>query len=160
MKVGVGSTNPVKLRAAEEAFKKHFPHVQVEAVEACPAVSPQPLGFQETYLGALTRAKKAKEGNDFGVGLEAGLIESPCPENPYLDVQVCVITDGKKTSLGTGPGFQYPEKILESVMEGREIGEIFDTLAGTKNIRWKPPHTCPINLQTQIRLSQFRKTMN
>ena len=42
MKIVVGSTNPVKVGAVEEAFKKYFPDCSVIGQEASSEVSEQP----------------------------------------------------------------------------------------------------------------------
>jgi len=131
MKVAVGSRNPVKVRAVRRALSRFF-NAEVFGVEVSSGVSPQPMGFEETFRGALNRAKSAYTQADWGVGIEAGLIYIEPPGN-YFDIQICVIYDGS-ISTGLGPGFVYPPKVIEEVLEGREVGEVMEELTGIEDI--------------------------
>ena len=50
MRVAVGSMNPVKVKAAENVFRRVYGDVQVEGVEVPSGVPSQPFG-QETVRG-------------------------------------------------------------------------------------------------------------
>ena len=58
MNVAVGSTNPVKIKAVENVFRRVYGEVTVEARKVASGVSPQPFG-KETVKGAINRAKSA-----------------------------------------------------------------------------------------------------
>jgi len=60
MKILVGSKNPVKIKAVEEAFSKYFDNIVVEGINVNSGVSVQPVN-NETYAGAQNRALKLKE---------------------------------------------------------------------------------------------------
>ncbi|MEM2881745.1 MAG: inosine/xanthosine triphosphatase [Candidatus Bathyarchaeia archaeon] len=139
VRVAVGSTNPVKIRAAERAFSRAFPGLEVIAfeIDVESGVPPQPLG-EETIRGAMNRAAKALEGSgaDFGVGIEAGLFPFPNTLTGYLELQWCAVRDrAGRTSLGCGPGFEQPPAIIEEVIErGRDVEGAIDAVFGIKGI--------------------------
>ena len=81
MKVLVGSNNPIKLDAVQEAFSLHFEDVDVIARPVESNVSDQPIN-NETYIGARNRARKLLELNNsenlgakFCVGIEGGIMQ-------------------------------------------------------------------------------------
>ncbi len=131
--VAVGSTNPVKIEAVKEGFEKVLGAVEVVGVDVISGVSSHPIGLEETYLGALNRAKNAfeKVQCSYGVGIEAGLIKVG---NHYIDVHVCVVFDGIRESVGLSQGFEYPKIVAEKVLEGVEGGEIAEKISGIKDI--------------------------
>ncbi|MFX0162965.1 MAG: inosine/xanthosine triphosphatase [Candidatus Hodarchaeota archaeon] len=150
--VGVGTKNVVKINAVRNVFSKIWEKEEI-VIESLPVeseVSPQPLSFEETVLGAYNRAFKAKkeggEKHDFYVGIEAGIIPLKIPENmvknadlihpPFLDIQVCVILRRKddKISIGLGPGFAYPPEVIEGVKEGKTVNEIMGKISNIENI--------------------------
>ena len=134
MRVAVGSTNPVKIKAVEEVLRAFYPEVEVFGVEVSSGVSAQPVGVQETVQGAVNRARAALKQGDIGVGIEAGLIEVPFTLTGYMDVQFCAISDGEFTSLGAGSGFEYPPQVVREVLRGREVGEVMEKLSGIAEI--------------------------
>ena len=108
MNVYVATRNPVKLRAVRDAFTAWFreTRVDVRAVDPAPRLPEQPLG-EEVGRGAIARAKAAIESSDaeWGVGIEAGLIQLPGSER-WLSVQVCAIVDREgRIALGLGTGY-------------------------------------------------------
>ena len=150
--VGVGTKNIVKLNAVRNVFSKIWEKEEI-VIKSFPVkseVSPQPLSFEETVLGAYNRAFKAKkeggEKHDFYVGIEAGIMPLKIPKNmaknadlihpPFLDIQVCVILRRKddKTSIGLGPGFAYPPEVMEGVKEGKTVNEIMSKISNIENI--------------------------
>lgn len=58
-----GFKNPVKIKAAQEGFERMFEDGKFifEGVEVGSDVSDQPMGSDETYVGAFNRASKAKD---------------------------------------------------------------------------------------------------
>lgn len=134
MRVAVGSKNPVKIEGVERAFSKFFGDVEVVGVEVSSNVSSQPFN-EETIIGAINRAKNAYSKDfDFSVGVEAGLFEFPHTITGYIDFQVACIYDGKRYTLGFGPGFEYPPKVIEQVLQGKEVGEVMETLTGIESL--------------------------
>ena len=84
MKVVVGSTNPVKINAAKQAFEKLWPDDFWEVVghSAPSEVSDQPISDNESIIGARNRARyiMREYQPDYAVGLEGGLREGHAGE--------------------------------------------------------------------------------
>ncbi len=147
LKICVGSLNPTKVNAVKIAFNKYFNNIEIYKIKADSKVSDQPIGMKRTIQGAINRAesslnhlinKKRIREYIFGVGIEAGLAKIPFTKTGYMDFQFCAIVDEKKeVSLGTGIGFEYPQTIIEQVIDknGAEIGEIIGKLAGNINLK-------------------------
>ncbi len=133
MKVAVGSTNPVKIKATENVFKKFFKDINVFGVSV--KSKKQPIGMKETIEGAISRAEQALAHGDLGVGIEAGLVEVPYTITGYFDVQFCAVKDREGlTTLGCGMGFEYPKIVVEKVLKGREVGEVMEKISGIRDI--------------------------
>ncbi|AIJ05014.1 hypothetical protein JH146_0163 [Methanocaldococcus bathoardescens] len=131
--VAIGSTNPVKIEAVKEGFEKVLGAVEVVGVDVISGVSSHPIGLEETYLGALNRAKNAFEKVQctYAVGIEAGLIKVG---EHYIDIHVCVVFDGIRETVGLSQGFEYPKIVAEKVLEGIEGGKIAEKISGIKDI--------------------------
>ncbi|WP_456474179.1 inosine/xanthosine triphosphatase [Candidatus Pyrohabitans sp.] len=134
MRIAVGSTNPVKVKAVEEVLRAFYPEAEVFGVEVDSKVKAQPLGMEETVHGAVNRAREALEHGELGVGIEAGLVEVPFTLTGYMDVQFCAISDGEVITLGAGSGFEYPPQVAREVLRGRTVGEVMEELSGIANI--------------------------
>ncbi len=135
LRVAVGSTNPSKLRAVERVFTSIFSfHVDVIGYEVDSGVPPQPRD-NETILGAINRAREAMHGEDYSVGIEAGLFWNDVV-GEYFDKAFCAILDyyGRFT-YGYSGGFVYPPKIIEMVESGMEVGEAMEKLSGINEIK-------------------------
>lgn len=134
----VGTANPVKVQAAEAALRAaRDGEARVRGVDVEATVPEQPHGARETTRGAVERAVRALAADgdaDWGVGVEAGLVEVPGWGDPF-DVQVCAVVDrGGRVSLGQGPGFAYPRGILEDVEGGSTVGEAVSRAAGIPEV--------------------------
>ncbi|HEY3423120.1 MAG TPA: inosine/xanthosine triphosphatase [Methanocellaceae archaeon] len=131
MRIAVGSLNPVKIKAAENAFRRVFGDVTVEGKDVSSGVPSQPFGM-DTVQGAINRAKVAySSGYDYGVGIEAGLFEV---QGFMLDLQYCAVYDGSWLTLGCGSGFEYPPTVLTEVLAGKEVGEVMSRVAGVDDL--------------------------
>lgn len=150
MRVLVGSKNPVKVWAVEEAFKRYWPEAEVLGIEVSSGVSSQPMSELETMNGARQRAYKVLEMDSeaqYGVGIEGGVTElNPTSSNwtgsrggtkPKLFecAWVCVVkrpADSKvlagEEGLGGGLYFELPEKIASQIRSGGELGPIMEKL--------------------------------
>src|SRR2546427_2116956 len=135
LRVNVGSTNPVKVRAVANVFRGLFPkrRPQVKPVDVTSKVSEQPFEV-EAIEGAINRAREALKEADYGVGIEAGLFWNEQVRD-FLDVQYCAIVDKRgRVTLGHGAGFEYPPFVVERVKAGRTVGDAMDELTGKKDI--------------------------
>lgn len=129
LRVGVGSTNPVKINAVRAVIGLFYDRLELREYEVDgPA---QPFG-DETVRWARERARAALQDNDIGVGIEAGVFER---DDGLYDVQYCAILDrGGVMSIGHGSGFRYPPLVAEKVRHGATVGEAFSICFGEEDI--------------------------
>src|SRR5256712_13718655 len=105
MRVGVGTANPVKVRAVRRVMASLSLRARVRGVRVRTEVPEQPFG-DEALQGAMNRAKAAIGTGDFGVGIEAGPPGAP-PISDYFDPPSAVIR--ARPGPGTGrPGARCP----------------------------------------------------
>lgn len=135
MRVGVGSTNPVKRAATVDAFAG-MAGVTVEATAVESGVSEQPSGTGETIEGARTRARRARVAGDYdlGVGIEGGVAPVHGSEGLFL-VMWAAVTDGERVELGAGPSIRLPGSIAERVRAGEELGPVMDDAFDLENVK-------------------------
>ncbi|MBN2154907.1 MAG: inosine/xanthosine triphosphatase [Candidatus Lokiarchaeota archaeon] len=150
--IAIGSRNSAKIKAVKKAFFLLFPHTTCVfyPIEVNTGVAVQPFGLDSTIQGAITRAKNAyktifssesSSSTQLGIGIEAGLVSVPYTATGYLDFQFCALfqADGS-ISIGSGPAFEYPQKIIDNLLsnsEHHEIGTIIEELSSIPNIKQK-----------------------
>src|SRR5207245_4669185 len=71
LRMGVGTDNPVKVRAVRRVMASLSLRARVRGVRLRTEVPEQPVG-DEAPQGAINRAKAALGSGGFGVGIEAG----------------------------------------------------------------------------------------
>lgn len=159
MLISIGSRSIPKITAITRAFSRYpeiwcneFDNIEYQIMpkeirndkntgqqkDNFSGVSCNPLTIAETINGAKNRAKNAFEyalnikGNcKYGVGIEAGMFEVQEVETKYMDTSVCAIYDGKKYYIGFGPSFEYPQKVVDRVLKGEELGLMQDIFGST-----------------------------
>lgn len=129
MHVAVGSGNPVKVRAVERAL----PDASVASVAVDSGVAEQPYGLAETVEGAETRAERARDGHDLGVGIEGGVARLPDLDGLWL-VMWAAATDGERWGRGSGPSLRLPDGIAARVDAGAELGPVMDDVLGEDDV--------------------------
>ncbi len=134
--VALGSENPMKKRAAEKVFSAYF-DASVIMVPVSTGLSPQPVGLGELVRGAALRAvnaMKSLDKADFGVGIEAGLLEF-ISSTGFIEVQVAVIVgkDGR-ASVGLSQGFELPPWIVSKMLQGIELSSASGIERGSRDI--------------------------
>ncbi len=138
LRIALGSTNPVKISATEKVFRSIYgDDIEVIPVQVDSGVSHTPLSEEETIKGAINRAIKAiKEINaDIGVGMEGGVAKKL---DRYFLTGWCAVVDRDDVlSLASSVYLELPQKIVEAVMEGRELGDVMDEYTGKKDIKKK-----------------------
>lgn len=135
MKVAVGSQNPVKIKGVKQAFQKVFGDCEVVGISVPSGISDMPMSFEELVKGSKTRAKNAidKLDADFGVGPEGGFEQKEI--GTFLIGFVAVVDKKGKWGFGRGSGLLMPEKIVERVKKGKELGDVMDKIRGLKNTK-------------------------
>ncbi len=151
----VGSTNPVKVNAVKQAVIKHWPDLAVTGFEVNSQIPAQPIGDDQTRLGAQNRARLALEfglalessltdttkhnqSTYLGIGLEGGVVEYD--GQLWSTVWGCVtdgsLIDNQPKTLPTqlrffeanGARFILPEKIAQAIRDGEELGPLMSRL--------------------------------
>ena len=136
MNVVVASKNPVKIRAANEAFCAVFPgkSIDIRGIEVESGVGDQPESDAKTREGARSRALKARDaepGADFWVGLEGGV--------EVFDGQLMAFAwmaiKGRAGDISEArsPTLPLPPAVKELVDAGMELGEANDRVFSTMN---------------------------
>ena len=118
MKIGVGSKNKTKVNAVAELLRKYpmFDGTEVFGVDVHIEQFGHPKSLEETVAGAVDRAKQAHKGNDYGFGIESGLMKVPQTKSGYMEVAVCAIFDGTQIHLGLSPAFEWPKKVIDAIL--------------------------------------------
>jgi len=134
-RIGIASTNPVKIAAALEGFKQMVPGETFEtiSVTAKASVSVQPMSDEETLRGAEERAGLAKVMRpelDYWVGIEGGCADWPIGMGAFAWV---VVLDNSRCGRGRSGEFFLPEKVAALVRGGVELGEADDRVFSRNN---------------------------
>jgi len=135
--VSVGSTNPVKIEAALDGFRRMFPG-EAFTVRGCSVdsgVAAQPMSDAETLQGAVQRANNARARDvdaDYWIGIEGGC------EAKFGDVLtfawiVVVARDSDSVGKGRTGAFCLPKEVADLVLLGTELGEADDKVFGRMN---------------------------
>jgi inosine/xanthosine triphosphatase len=137
--IAIGSLNPVKVQAVEDAFTLVFPEFKIlsKGIEVSSGVSNQPMSDEESIRGARKRAKDARDvcDADFGVGIEGGLQKT---DGLWFDTGWIVVVDKKgNEGIGSTIKMEVPEMILQMIHDGKELGEVIDVVFGTDNAKQK-----------------------
>lgn len=137
-KIIIASKNPAKIKAVEMAFSKVFPGERFEyvGVNVPSGVPDQPIGEDETLVGAENRVENAKQkfGADYWVGLEGGVVYN----NTQLEAFAwMVIRSNDMYGKGRTGSFFLPPKVAELVSEGMELGHADDVVFGQSNSKQK-----------------------
>ncbi len=129
-KAVIGSTNEAKILGATKALR-------LLGVDSIVSISvktgiEQPIGFKQTALLALIRARRALEYNgDYGVGIEGGILfETVYP----LEAQIAIVIDKEfRASIGISTIFPLPRSFLPELKK-KSLGEIMNSVTRVSNI--------------------------
>ena len=135
--VAVGTTNPAKLKPVQSVFGSVFPGATVLGVSVPSGVREQPIGEEETLLGAVNRAKAALAvvpDAAWGVGLEGGVRYDA--HGCWLFGAVAVV-NGTRLEVGRTAELKLPPQVAERIRAGEELGPIMDDLSGVQNTKQK-----------------------
>jgi inosine/xanthosine triphosphatase len=137
MKVVVGSKNPVKIAAVENAVKRFWNDAEVIGIEVSHGTSIQPNSTEEAIKGATKRAELAiKEANaDLGFGLEGNTFDSE--HGMFVDGWVVAIDKNGKKGIANCGCLLLPPQISTAVRNGMELGPAADAFFKTQNIKQK-----------------------
>ncbi len=118
MKVGIGSKNKTKVSAVADLLKDYpmFDGAEVVGVDVKSDQFGHPKSLDETVEGAVDRAKQAYTGNDYGFGIESGLMAVPQTKTGYMEVAVCAIFDGTQIHMGLSQACEWPKKVIDAIL--------------------------------------------
>lgn len=131
----IGSTNPVKISAVQEAFEQCFPDTDFEfhPCTVSSGVSDQPMGDDEILQGATNRAESAKReypDAHFWVGLEGGCEDTSRGMESWAWM---VVLSNDLKGIGSTGRFSLPEQTAQLVRDGMELGHATDALHNRSN---------------------------
>lgn len=135
-KIVVASKNPVKLNATQDGFARMFPNNEytVEGISINSGVNDQPIGNDETYMGAsnrLTAAIQAVPDADYWVAIEGGIDIN----NDDMESAAWIIIQSQDGQFGRAKtsSFMLPPEIIRYIHEGQELGTATDIVFGKTN---------------------------
>ena len=148
--IAVGSKNPVKIQASVDGIrdslqlsKDSSTQIVAKGYDVSSDVPDQPIGDEQTKLGAQNRAFKAwnefKHQNNgiepqYSIGLEGGI--SSIDANKEIECFAwMVIYNGKQYGYSRTCTFQLPEAISSLVRNGMELGDADDAVFNTINAK-------------------------
>ncbi|MGC8780063.1 MAG: inosine/xanthosine triphosphatase [Anaerolineae bacterium] len=140
MRALVGSCNPTKIAAVQDVFGRCFGQVEAIGIEVASGVSAQPMGMEETFLGAenrvrgLLRLNAEQQWNaQFCVGIEGGVAHL---HGRWFAFGVICIADAQgRLGYGVTSHFELPDPVAARLATGAELGEIMDELSGQRHTR-------------------------
>ena len=134
--ITVGSLNPVKIAAAQQAFSELFPHVHIECrgLDAPSGVNDQPMTASETRLGALNRVKfsQAHAKADYFLAMEGGV--DMFEDGPATFAYI-VIAHQDTFSVNRSASLPLPTQVYDALVAGEELGDVMDTMFNTVNVK-------------------------
>lgn len=130
--VAIGSTNPVKLAAAQAVIARIDSSIVVRAIATPSGVAAQPWGDEETQRGAENRARAARESADadLGIGIEGGVVEQADGLVRTCAWAVIIDRHGQR-GLGGSLAMLLPAIVVERLRAGEELGHAIDVVAQT-----------------------------
>jgi len=133
--VAVGSTNPVKVAAAQAVLAPLAPQATVRAISVPSGVRDQPFGDDETIRGARTRALAAREAldADLGVGIEGGCVDTP--DGMRTCAWAVVVDRAGNTGTGGSLAMALPPSVAALIRGGMEVGPAMDALVAGHNTK-------------------------
>ncbi|BCV39654.1 MULTISPECIES: inosine/xanthosine triphosphatase [Shewanella] len=136
LQIVVGSTNPVKLKAAENAVRALHPDAEIhcQAMKAPSGVAEQPMTDADTRQGAINRVEwcKANADADYYLAMEGGV--DNFPQGPATFAYVVIATK-KRLCVGRSAHLPLPPKVYAALKAGEELGDVMDSLFNTVNVK-------------------------
>lgn len=156
--VTVGSTNPAKLKPAQLVFAEVF-GLEVRGVEVPSGVRDQPIGYEETVLGARNRAKAALDqpGATWGLGLEAGVEFNEF--GAWLFNIAYIVREDGRFGMARGGSVLLPPVVGQRIEQGEELGPVMDALVGQRDTKKGSGAVGILTLSRVERMEFWRHTL-
>jgi inosine/xanthosine triphosphatase len=140
-KLLVGSQNPVKVNASENAVRtlNEFEHICATGVGTPSGVAEQPMTESETRQGAINRvdylrAQESTKVHDWCVAIEGGV--DNFIDGPATFAYVVLDHNGIR-SIGRSANLPLPTSFYSQLQNGQELGDVMDAAFRTSNVKQK-----------------------
>ena len=112
----LGSTSNHKLESIKKACINLGLSFNVLGIKTKSGQNEQPFGMDETFAGALARAKSAQEAYplEIAIGIESGIISTNKPKAISLDLAVIVLLFKEQMIVTTSNGMTFPQKYVNA----------------------------------------------
>ncbi|MGC9308148.1 MAG: pantetheine-phosphate adenylyltransferase [Thermoplasmatota archaeon] len=118
--IAVGTASETKQAAAKTAFQHLLGHLDIQCTMV-PVKTPENPAGEQVWKGARHRAEQSLGNADYGVGIEAGVIEH---HGIAMLEHVCALLDSAGyLTWGTAPAFQIPAEMAEKLHD-TPIGDL------------------------------------
>jgi non-canonical (house-cleaning) NTP pyrophosphatase len=152
MRIAIGSTSPIELEAAKEAWKVFSSSLSVEPREEVEffgysisgTSSQMPMSVQELMAAARDRVeslilqlKRERTEAEFYIGLQSGfnVVDSQGPRRLAFLESWAYVSDGHRGHFGHGGGILVPAGIADPVIDrGIDLSIVIDRFSGEKQI--------------------------
>lgn len=124
----VGSLNETKINAVRSVYSEAF-HVIGKPVEV--TISGQPMSDQETRQGAIERARACSGEENWGIGLEGGIM---LVDGTLYLCSWGALADGSRVHTASGARLALPDEFLVSLREGHELKDIMDNYTSRSGV--------------------------
>lgn len=157
MKIGVGSKNKTKVNAVAELLKDYplFKNAEVFGVNIKIEEFGHPKNIDETVAGAVDRAKQSYVDNDYGFGIEGGLMKVPQTKSGYMEVAACAIFDGKQIHIGLSQACEWPKEVIDGIINKGMDGSQAMKAAGLTEHEKLGEHGGMIEILTKGRMNRM-----
>ncbi|RBO82910.1 inosine/xanthosine triphosphatase [Marinomonas aquiplantarum] len=142
IRIQVGSTNPVKVAAAKQAFEQCHPDhiIHCEGRSTPSGVADQPMTESETRLGAVNRALTCQQDDfnkqfDFYISMEGGVDQFE--EGAATFAYIAIVDQKGAQHIGRTANLPLPDQLFKRLQNQEELGPIMDETFNTENIRQK-----------------------
>jgi inosine/xanthosine triphosphatase len=137
MRIAVGSTNPVKIKAVRSVVERVWPAAEIIPLAVASGVPAMPMSDADCLAGARNRARAAQRAADatLGIGLEGGVNQEAA--GLMLLGWVAVMDGHGREGVGGGARLPLPSPIAQRVLAGAELGPVMDELLGQNNVKQK-----------------------
>src|SRR5258708_1074127 len=142
MRISVGSTRSAKVEAARAAIDliarvdERFGQATLQPVDVTDIAPTMPMTDGAILDGARLRAQtlidraSPAQRPHLAIGLEGGLDPLPSRDGRYALKTWAAATDGTRWGFGAGGAIVLPDAMTRQVLNGRELGDVVDEVAG------------------------------
>ncbi len=135
MKVGIGSTNQVKVAAVDQAFRLYHEELSFLPLDVPSGVNPFPMSESETLTGAINRARAVKAARpdlDYSVGIESGVCELDGVK--FVRSYAAVIHQGV-LGLGSSAAYEAPKPIISQIDPTSDLSrQLIEDILGRREV--------------------------